>query len=73
MANMSRSEAGRLGARALNLDPKKKSTAAKKAAETRKKDNPNIFREMGAKGGGAHGKDKSTAVETNAVPEMSES
>jgi len=53
---MSRSEAGRLGARALNQDPQKKSLAAKKAADTRKKVNPNVFREMGAKGGGAHGK-----------------
>jgi hypothetical protein len=55
---MSRSEAGRLGARALNQDPQKKSAAAKKAADTRKKVNPNVFREMGARGGGAHGKGK---------------
>ncbi len=58
MSNMSRSEAGKLGAKALNQDPRKKSAAAKKAAETRKKENPNVFREMGAKGGGAHGKEK---------------
>ncbi len=60
MANMSRSDAGKLGAKALNEDPQKKSAAAKKAAETRKKENPNVFREMGAKGGGAHGKGKSS-------------
>lgn len=46
-----RSEAGRLGAYALNSDPEKKSAATKKAALTRKKINPNIFREMGHMGG----------------------
>jgi hypothetical protein len=60
MTNISRSDAGRLGAKALNSDPQKKSAAARKAAETRKKENPNVFREMGAKGGGSHGKEKST-------------
>jgi hypothetical protein len=52
----SRSEAGRKGAEALNADQQKKSAASHKAAETRKQDNPNAFREMGQKGGSqSHG------------------
>ena len=51
MVKLSRSAAGRLGASALNNDVQKKSSAAKKAAATRKQNNPNVFREMGAKGG----------------------
>lgn len=50
-SRMSRSSAGKLGAFAINSDPVKKSAAAKKAAATRKATNPDIFREMGAKGG----------------------
>jgi hypothetical protein len=48
---MSPSEAGRTGAMALNADTLKKSAAAKKAAITRKLKNPNVFIEMGKKGG----------------------
>jgi hypothetical protein len=48
---MLRSEAGRIGAMALNADPVKKSAAAKKAVITRKLKNPNAFVEMGKKGG----------------------
>jgi hypothetical protein len=44
-----RQAAGKLGAAALNGDPKKKSLAAKKAADTRKKLNPKVFKEMGMK------------------------
>lgn len=43
---MTRSEAGRLGAIALNSDPEKKSRAAKKAAAKRKSINPDTFKEM---------------------------
>jgi general stress protein YciG len=50
---MPKSEAGRLGAMALNADPAKKSAAARKAAITRKLKNPNTFVEIGKKGGKA--------------------
>jgi hypothetical protein len=61
-STMSRSDAGRRGAEALNSDPQKKSQAAKKAAETRKAHNPNAFREMGATGGAhSHGGGRSSA------------
>jgi len=46
---MTRKEAGKLGALALNSDTYKKMAACKKAAETRKKLNPNVFSEMGIK------------------------
>lgn len=48
---MSNSEAGKLGALAVNSDPVKKSEATKKAARTRMQANPHIFREIGRKGG----------------------
>jgi hypothetical protein len=51
MAIMSRQEAGRKGADALNKDLLKKSAAAKKAAATRKRKNPDEFKIMGQKGG----------------------
>jgi hypothetical protein len=44
---LARIEAGKAGALALNSDPEKKSKAAKKAAATRKRWNPEVFREMG--------------------------
>lgn len=44
---MSRSESGRLGAIALNSDPRKKSKASLKAAQTRLAEDPNTFRRMG--------------------------
>jgi general stress protein YciG len=50
---MSRSEAGRKGAQALNSDETKKSEAARKAAQTRGHES---FVEMGRKGGqSSHG------------------
>ncbi|MDF2529279.1 MAG: hypothetical protein K0Q57_159 [Gammaproteobacteria bacterium] len=53
MATMSRSDAGRKGAEALNSDPQKKSAAAQKAAQTRGHES---FVEMGRKGGqSSHG------------------
>jgi general stress protein YciG len=54
---MSRSQAGREGAKARHAkSPEEESRIAKKAAETRKANNPNAFREMGAKGGkSSHG------------------
>lgn len=51
-----KSERGRQGAEALNADPEKKSAAAQKAAETRKKENPDAFKEMGHEGGIKGGK-----------------
>jgi len=49
---MSRSEAGRRGAEARHAkSPEEESRIAQKAAATRKANNPNAFREMGAKGG----------------------
>jgi general stress protein YciG len=51
-----RQQYGRMGAIALNSDPEKKAAAAKKAAATRLAKNPNIFREMGSKGGGSNKK-----------------
>jgi hypothetical protein len=57
MANkMSRVEAGRRGAEALNRDPQKKSAAAHKAAITRKeREGEDAFQRMGARGGHARG------------------
>lgn len=50
------SENGRKGAKALNADQEKKSAAAQKAAETRKKEDPQAFQKMGEKGGShSHG------------------
>jgi general stress protein YciG len=50
---MSRSEAGKKGAEALNSNPEKKSEASRKAAETRGHES---FVEMGRKGGqNSHG------------------
>jgi hypothetical protein len=46
-----RSEAGRLGAKALNSDKEKKSSATRKAAQTRKALNPDVFKEMGVLSG----------------------
>ncbi len=46
---MSRQEAGRRGAEALNKNPAKKAAAARKAAATRKRRNPDEFRIMGQK------------------------
>jgi hypothetical protein len=51
-----RQKFGRMGAVALNSDPTKKAAAAKKAAATRLAKNPNVFREMGGKGGGSNKK-----------------
>lgn len=48
---MTRSEAGRLGAAALNSDPELKSEAARKAAQTRKAADPEAFAKMGKIGG----------------------
>lgn len=56
MLNKLKSEAGKLGAQTLNSNPDKKSAASKKAAETRKKTNPNIFRKIGRIGGLNHWK-----------------
>lgn len=54
---MSREEAGRLGAEARhNISPQEESQIARKAAKTRKEENPNAFREMGRKGGQARSK-----------------
>jgi hypothetical protein len=47
MEKLTRSEAGKRGAEALNSDPHKKSAAAKKAAATRIAKNPNCFKDMG--------------------------
>lgn len=44
---MTKSEAGKLDAKGLNKDSWVKSQASIKAAETRKKKNPNVFVEMG--------------------------
>ncbi len=44
-------ESGRKSAETLNPDPEKKSSAAQKTADTRKRENPEAFREMGEKGG----------------------
>lgn len=54
---MSRSEAGRKGAQARHAkSPEEESRIAQKAAATRKANNPDAFREMGAKGGrSSHG------------------
>jgi hypothetical protein len=46
-----KSEAGRLGAKALNKDKEKKSAAARQAAQTRKARNPDCFKQMGALSG----------------------
>jgi hypothetical protein len=46
-----KSERGRKGAEALNADQEKKSAASHKAAETRKKEDPEAFQKMGQKGG----------------------
>lgn len=48
---MTRSDAGKLGAAALNADPEMKSEAAKKAAQTRKAVDPHAFAKMGRIGG----------------------
>ena len=49
---MSRADAGRKGALARHAkSPEEESAIAKKAAETRKANNPDAFRERGAKGG----------------------
>lgn len=63
---MSRSEAGRKGAEARHAkSPEEESRIAKKAAETRKANNPNAFREMGAKGGkSSHGGGRKRKEET---------
>lgn len=42
---------GRQGAETLNADQQKKSAAAQKAADTRKKEDPQAFQKMGEKGG----------------------
>ena len=56
MAKMSRVDAGRRGAEALNRDPQKKSAAAHKAAITRKiREGEDAFQKMGALGGHARG------------------
>jgi hypothetical protein len=47
MKKITFSQRGKLGAKALNSDPAKKSAAAKKAAQTRIAKNPNCFIEMG--------------------------
>lgn len=47
MKKITYSQRSKLGAKALNSDPAKKSAAAKKAAETRIAKNPNCFVEMG--------------------------
>jgi hypothetical protein len=51
-----RSAAGKLGAAKLNGDPVKKSAAARKATDTRLKQNPNFFRIIGHLGGSAEKK-----------------
>jgi hypothetical protein len=47
MKKITFSQRGKLGAKALNSDPAKKSAAAKKAAQTRIAKNPNCFKDMG--------------------------
>lgn len=42
------SEAGKLGAIALNSDKEKKREASRKAAQTRKAKDPDIFRKIGS-------------------------
>lgn len=46
MNKLTRSEIGKMGANALNSDTIKKRAASIKGVETRRKKNPNIFREM---------------------------
>ncbi len=50
-ARQNMSEKGRKGALALNSDPKKKSAASQKAAQTRKMRDPYAFQKMGRAGG----------------------
>lgn len=40
------SRIGKLGAKALNSDPEKKSAAARKAADTQRAKNPDFFRDI---------------------------
>lgn len=47
---MTRAEAGRKGAYGLNSNPELKAYAAKKAAQTRKKKDPDVYVKMGRLG-----------------------